>query len=101
MTISPHFYRNISRIIIITVILSFFALAVVAESNNSGTDVKGVSNINRDEVNLEIDNTLSVIKARPDYAGAWIRLSVLYEQIGQSDLAKKAMEAAKRLNPDL
>lgn len=63
--------------------------------------VKTSEMVNRQEIEDEIKKTQAVLTARPDYVAAWIRLSVLYEQIGESDLAEEARERAKNLNRDL
>ena len=49
----------------------------------------------------EIERTLSILEQRPDYAAAWLRLAVLYEQVGELELAREARDYTNRLNPDL
>ena len=49
----------------------------------------------------EIAKTQEILKNRPDYSAAWLRLSVLYDQLGENNLAREAKENAQKLNPDL
>ena len=49
----------------------------------------------------EIAKTQEILKIRPDYGAAWLRLSVLYNQLGENNLAREAKENAQKLNPDL
>lgn len=52
-------------------------------------------------IKADIEKTLKVLNERPDYAIAWLRLSVLYGQIGDNKQADVARENARKLNPDL
>lgn len=87
------------RLIFVLLILASFGMAI-ASVDEREDQVKGVKDENR-VLSEEIDRTLKVVAMRPDYAAAWIKLSVLYEQVGDSENAKRALENAKRLNPDL
>lgn len=49
--------------------------------------------------NEEIERLVKVLGERPDYVAAWLRLSILYEQIGETDLAAQAREKARELDP--
>lgn len=119
----PHISRNISRakltsalqvlfehgpksvfggltrkVLVLLVLASFLAFLAFADSTRSG--VAGASDQQNGELNEEINRTLAVIDARPDYAGAWVKLSVLHEQMGKPALARGAIETAKELNPN-
>jgi len=96
----PQNLRNISRMILVFTILGIFGFLLITKSQTEA-QIKGARSENRDQIKSEIDKTLKVINERPDYAGAWIKLSVLYEQIGEMELARKASEAAQKLNPNL
>lgn len=99
-----HNLRNIPRIVLVLLIIAAFGMAIakvpsqpkVQESKNS---VKGARSFNEQILNDEIEKTLKVVQERPDYAGAWVRLSVLYDQVGEVDKSKSALETALRLNP--
>lgn len=95
----PHIFRSIPRIVLVFLILALFSLAVLY--GQRGPVVKGTGIEVDDVLESEIQKTLDVIEKRPDYAGAWIRLAVLYEQIGEKELAVKALDTAEELNPDL
>lgn len=95
----PHISRNIPRTFVLFLVLVAF-LAFLAFADGAKSQVAGASTDQNEELNEEINRTLSVIEARPDYAGAWVKLSVLYEQIGEPELASGAMETAKELNPN-
>lgn len=55
---------------------------------------------NGQEVEEQIEKTQQVLSARPDYAAAWLRLAVLYQQKGEGELANAALDRAKKLNLD-
>lgn len=55
----------------------------------------------RVDVREEIARTKAVLESRPDYAAAWLRLAILYEQMGEIELAADARNTAVKLNPDL
>lgn len=88
------------RFILVLVIIAAFGMSI-AVSEGERDSVKGTKVSENEPVQVEIERTLAVIDQRPDYAGAWLRLSVLYEQIGEMKLSKSALETAKKLNPDL
>ena len=100
---SPQIPRNISRIVVCLAILSSLVF-VWYQSSFEGKipQVLGTEN-NDDGVDVwqEIEKTRAIIEKRPDYAAAWLRLAVLYEQIGELQLAGEARDYAGRLNPDL
>lgn len=97
-----HNLRNIPRIILVLLIVAAFGMYL---STIKIAKVKGVKtqNINREEnefLKREIERTIKVTQERPDYAGAWLRLSILYERIGETDKANEARITAQRFNPD-
>lgn len=99
-------YRTISasfpavlRFILVLLIIAAFGMAI-AGVDKSGGAVKGVKD-DKQIVSMEIEKTLKVVEMQPDYAAAWTRLSVLYEQMGDSENAKLARDNADRLNVDL
>ncbi|MBI2012525.1 hypothetical protein HYS90_01195 [Candidatus Curtissbacteria bacterium] len=51
---------------------------------------------NRYEIDQQIPKTLEVLEERPDYAAAWLRLSMLYKQKGEDSLAEDALREAKK-----
>lgn len=90
-----------SRIFAVILILGFASLVIFSnQADDNLQDVLGSRETNADLVDAqgEISRLLSVIEKRPDYAAAWLRLSVLYDQLGESDLAEQARETAQRLN---
>ena len=96
----PHILRSISRIAIVLFIVAGFGMAIAGVGRKE-EKVKGASEVKNEIYAEEINKTIKVIEERPDYAGAWVRLSVLYNQVGETMLSEKALENAKRLNPDL
>jgi hypothetical protein len=94
-----HNLRNIPRMTMVILILALFVF--FASLGTEGQNVQGATDERDSEVAFEIEKTLKVIGDRPDYAGAWVRLSILYEEIGEMELAKTSYETAKELNPDL
>ena len=100
---SPQISRNISRIVVCLGILSSLVF-VWYQSSFEGEIPQVLGTGNNDDgvdVLLEIEKTRAIIEKRPDYAAAWLRLAVLYEQIGEVQLAGEARDYAGRLNPDL
>lgn len=89
----------IIRIIFVGIILASFGMAIFGVDEKGGA-VKGVK-ADKQMLSVEIEKTLKVVEMRPDYAAAWTRLSVLYEQMGDSENAQRARDNAKKLNPDL
>lgn len=87
------------RVILVLSIVATFGMAIAGVKEES--PVKGVRASDSEFVTSEINRTLKVIGERPDYTGAWMRLAVLYEQIGETDKADEARIEARRLNPDL
>ena len=106
-TISASFPAILSvtvRLLVVLLILGFASLVIFSNrSDDNSQDVLGSRETNADLVDAqgEISRLLSVIEQRPDYAAAWLRLSVLYDQLGENDLAQQARETARRLNPNL
>lgn len=103
--LSPHFFRTIPRIILALLIIASFGLAISRGTSLKDSKVLGSSSnssveatIDRKIIDEEIKKTQEVIRLRPDYAGAWVRLSVLYEQIGEFELATQAKEIANKLD---
>lgn len=99
----PQNLRNISRIVVCFAVLSA-AVFVGHQSSFKQRDpeVLGTETIDSGlDVWREIEKTRAIIERRPDYAAAWLRLAVLYEQIGEVRLAGEARDYAGRLNPDL
>ena len=90
----PHILRSISRIAIVLFIVAGFGMAIAGVGRKE-------EEVKNEIYAEEINKTIKVIEERPDYAGAWVRLSVLYNQVGETMLSEKALENAKRLNPDL
>ena len=48
------------------------------------------------EIDQQISKTLEVLGERPDYAAAWLRLSMLYKQKGEDSQAQDALREAKK-----
>ncbi|MBI3283082.1 hypothetical protein HYZ70_03345 [Candidatus Curtissbacteria bacterium] len=94
----PHISRTIYRIVVALLIVAGFLVAVFASFGTEGM-VQGASD-EKQVLASEIAKTLEVIENRPDYAGAWVRLSILYELLGEEELAKEALGTAKKLHPD-
>lgn len=91
-------FRVVSRVVLALIIFTASGFVILTRVNDAGR-VQGVSD-QRQLLIDEITKTLQVVEDRPDYAGAWNKLSVLYEQVGETALAKDAHEIAKRLDPD-
>lgn len=62
---------------------------------------KKVSLGNTKQIEQELALTKRVLEARPDYAGAWTRLALIYDQLGEDKLAVEARNRARSLNPEL
>ena len=92
----PQNLRKISRIVIGLLIIAGFGMAI-SGVGSARSNVKGARDEAKSQVVEEINRTIKVVEARPDYAGAWLRLSVLYEQLGDIELSKRALENAKQL----
>jgi len=60
-----------------------------------------VNKLETPNIQEEIAKTQEILKIRPDYSAAWLRLSILYDQLGENDLAKEAKEKALKLNSNL
>jgi len=56
-----------------------------------------LSAANKGAVLVEIERIKMVTGSRPDYWAAWVRLSYLYDEIGEVDLAKEAKQKAASL----
>jgi len=54
-----------------------------------------------ENLDAEIVKTKEVLSKRPDYATAWLKLSILYKQIGENEMSETARVEAIRLNPNL
>lgn len=55
---------------------------------------------NSAEIKKEIQDVVAVVKARPDYQAAWLKLAALYEKLGDEVNASNARSRAKLLNGD-
>lgn len=104
-----HNLRIIPRITLILLIVASLGMTLAMGDGSKNNKVLGLSSeqlnsgkitITQESVIEEVKRTQEVLKARPDYVAAWTRLSVLYEQIGESGLAEEARERARSLNPD-
>ena len=60
-----------------------------------------VNKLETPNIQEEIAKTIEILKIRPDYSTAWLRLSILYDQLGENNLAKEAKEKALKLNSNL
>ena len=109
LLVLPHYFRIIPRIILILLIVASLGMALAMGDDGKNNRVLGSSSeqldsgnstINREAVIEEIKKTQTVLRVRPDYVAAWTRLSVLYEQVGESGLAEEARERARILNAD-
>lgn len=56
---------------------------------------------NKKQIEQELALTKRVLETRPDYAGAWMRLAIIYDQLGEDELAIEARNRARKLNPEL
>ncbi|MCR4324688.1 MAG: hypothetical protein NUV69_03290 [Candidatus Curtissbacteria bacterium] len=104
--VSPHIFRIISRIFLVLLLLVLFFIVFLLPNIkvfDSTEKVQGgsITDEDREYLNGEIEKTLDIVSARPDYSQAWLRLSVLYERVGDMDSSKRALDESKRLNPDL
>ena len=92
------------RVVLVLLILASFGMALSRKNDitpNKVLGAKQIYSVDRGEVEAEITKTIDVIHVRPDYSGAWLRLAVLYGELGQDGLSKNALETARKLNPDL
>ena len=112
----PHFYRNIPRIshtldvnipnvfrlILALLIVAAFGMYIstIRISKVKGAKTQTLDLRQSEFLQNEIEKTVKVTQNRPDYAGAWLRLSVLYEEMGDNEKANAARATAQRLNPD-
>jgi len=60
-----------------------------------------VNKLETPNIQKEIAKTQEILKTRPDYSAAWLRLSILYDQLGEKDLAKEAKDNAIKFNSNL
>ena len=90
-------------IIIVCVFLSLVIVKVQAGNTRQDLDfvsLNGESEISKERLkylSAELETTLGVLDARPDYRGAWERLSEIYLELGEWDLARQAKEKADSL----
>ena len=94
---SPQNLRNIPRILLVLLILGLF----LSLFNNKVKGDRIELPSDKRAVLEEIQRTEEIVEDRPDYAVAWLRLSILYETVGEFGAASVARETAKKLNPDL
>lgn len=102
------------RLVLALVIVASFGVSYARNiegvgngQNNSGQ--KPMSKNSTDEAVLgdstklreEIDRTKKILIVRPDYLDAWIKLSILYEQLGDIESSQEAKNKAVSLNPNL
>lgn len=62
--------------------------------------LKYFQKIPEEDVDQEIVKTQEILKQRPDYAAAWLRLALLYQKIGAEKQADEALKEARQLNGD-
>lgn len=53
------------------------------------------------DLNAQINEMLDVVRKQPGWEAAWLRLALLYEQVGETELAKEAKVSAHHLNAQL
>lgn len=92
----------ISRIFVVIVILGVVGLLMLpGEVNDNQEQVLGeAASVNLVYASEEIERLVKVLGERPDYAAAWLRLSILYEQLGDNYKATEARITAKKLTGD-
>ena len=74
------------------------ALTVSPKNTYAQKQLLIVNKLETPNIQEEIAKTQEILKTRPDYSAAWLRLSILYDQLGEKDLAKVAKEKALKLN---
>lgn len=74
------------------------ALAFDPQNTFAQKQLLSVNKLAIPNIQEEIAKTQEILKARPDYSAAWLRLSILYDQLGEKELAKVAKEKALKLN---
>src|SRR3989344_8095143 len=77
------------------------ALIINPKNSFAQKQLLTVNKLETPNIQEEISKTQEILKNRPDYSAAWLRLSVLYDQLGENNLAREAKENAQKLNPDL
>jgi len=77
------------------------ALIINPKNSFAQKQLLTVNKLETPNIQEEISKTQEILKIRPDYSAAWLRLSVLYDQLGENNLAREAKENAQKLNPDL
>lgn len=77
------------------------ALTLNSKNRNAFALLKRLDREDSPEIVQDIQSTLEVLKKRPDYSSAWLRLAILYDEIGDMEKAKDAREHLKVLAPDL
>lgn len=100
-------FPALSRLFLILLIIAGFGMSLARGQNDSGQ--KPMSKNSREEAVLgdstklreEIDRTKKILTLRPDYLDAWIKLSILYEQLGDLQSSLEAKSEAISLNPNL
>jgi len=80
--------------------LSEIQIALQLEPNNpyAAGLLSTLDEKNSHEIIDQISKTREILHIRPDYAAAWLRLSVLYQKTQEDELANQALETAKKLN---
>ena len=74
------------------------ALIVSPQNTYAQKQLLIVNKLGTPNIQEEIAKTIEILKIRPDYSAAWLRLSVLYDQLGENDLEKEEKEKALKLN---
>ena len=74
------------------------ALTVSPKNTYAQKQLLIVNKLETPNIQEEIAKTIEILKIRPDYSTAWLRLSILYDQLGENNLAKEAKEKALKLN---
>jgi len=64
-------------------------------------ELENINVIDAALIEQEIHKVQEILNRRPDYALAWTKLAILYQRLGENDLAIKAMERANSLNSNL
>ncbi len=62
--------------------------------------LKYFQKIPEEDLDQEIVKTQEILKQRPDYAAAWLRLALLYQKIDAEKQADEALKKARQLNGD-
>lgn len=57
-----------------------------------------LQNQNNSQLIAQIEKVNNILVARPDYAAAWLKLSILYRDWGDNQLADSALDRAKKFS---